>query len=75
MIFKALLIKSKVNLVSLYPLELNQLAMLWSLCCLLTCHARESSTILLEGIGKRRESIWFFKTIENKGIFKAPVYF
>ena len=46
MILKALLSKSTVNKVFLYPLALNQLSMLWSLRCVLTCHSRKSSMIL-----------------------------
>jgi len=75
MMLRALLSKSIVNKVFLYPLALKQPAMLWSLRCLLTCHARKSSIILYEGIGRLSEFTWLFKTTENKGIFKAPVCF
>jgi len=76
MILKALLSKSTVNEVFLYPLELNQLSIvLIFLCCLLTYHRRESSIILLQEIGRLREYTWLFKTTENKGIFKTPVCF
>jgi len=75
MMLKALLSKSTVKWVFLYSLELNQLAMLWSLRCLLTYHTIKSSMILLEGICRRRELIQLFKTTENIGIFKVPVCF
>jgi len=71
----ALLSKSSVNKVFLYPLALNQLSMLRSLRYLLTWHARKSSMILFEGIGRQREFRFLFKTIENMGIFKDPICF
>ena len=75
MMLKALLSKSKVNWVFLYPLVLNQLVFLWSLRCLLTYHIRKSSMIPLEGIFRQREFTQFFNTTENMGIFKDPVCF
>ena len=75
MMLKALFSKTSVNSVFLYPLALNQLFMLGSLRCLLTCYPRKSRVILFEGIGRQRESTWLFKTTENKGIFKVPVCF
>jgi len=75
MMLRALLSNSTVSTTFLSPLLLNQLDMLWSLRYLLIFHTRKSSIILLEGIGGQRESTWLFKTIENKGIFKALIRF
>ena len=73
--FKALLSKSTVSSVFLYPLALNKPVTLLSFRCLLTQYDRISSIVLFKGIDKLRELTWLFRVTENKGILIVCVYF